>query len=372
VYEWDFSTGNTNPETYPADDLVAAASKAIPEMASLLNRYHGKFGHEGLRRLMAERESEREGVPVDFEQLVLTNGSMQGVTLVAETLCEGHDDVVVMEEFCYSGTVAAYRALGIEMVPVPGDGLGMRVDDLAEIMARLNAEGRKPRFIYSLATYQNPTGAVMSTERRLRLIEIAKQYDCTLVEDNCYGDVHFEGPKPPALYALDDWPNQIYLCSLSKIFAPGVRLGYFIAKPPLLDRLLARRHDAGPNTFAAAITHEYLKDRLWEHCETANRALKIKRDAMLDALEANLGNKCSWSRPVGGLFIWVRMPDDIDMAKLAEIAEERGVGFVPGASYQLHGEEVPYIRLAFGYPSVDDIESGIPVLAECIEAARGA
>lgn len=364
---YDFSTGNTNPETYPGAALAAAAARAVPELAEALNVYPGKLGYERLRRLLAARESAREGVAVDPEHIALMNGSMQGVTLVAETFCEGRgDDRVVLEEFTYSGTIDAYRALGIEMVGVPVDGAGMRTDRLAEILDRMAAEGSPPRFIYTLATYQNPTGAVMPRERRAALLAAARRHGCLVVEDNCYGDVHFDGDKPPALYAMDDYPEQVHLGSLSKIFAPGVRLGYVLARPALLERILARRHDAGPNTLAAAIAAEYLEPDLWGHVERANAALEIKRDAMLAALETHLGNRCSWSRPAGGLFIWVRLPDGIDLERLAAAAAARGVAFKPGSEYHVEGREVPCLRLAFGFPSVAIIESGIARLGESV------
>lgn len=368
---FDFATGNTNPETFPAEGFAAAAARSIPAIATALNRYPGKFGHEGLRRLMAEREFDREGVRLDPERIILTNGSMQAITLVAQALCQGRDDVVVMEEYCYVGTINAFNAMGIEMAGVPLDAHGMRMDALAETLRRLADEGRPPRFIYTLATYQNPTGAMMPRERRLELIELARRHDCIVVEDNCYADVHFEGEKPPALYALDDDPRQIYLCSLSKIFAPGVRLGYLTAAPAMLERILAKRHDAGPNTLAAAITHEYLHDRLWQHVDMVNAALKVKRDAMLAALEMHLGNLCSFSRPVGGLFIWVRLPDDIDIAHLQAVAADRDVSFAHGSSFHIHGDAGPYIRLAFGFPTVAEIEAGIARLGESVRAARG-
>jgi len=363
---YDFATGNTNPETFPTDALVAAAEAAIPDVARDLNIYPGKLGHPGLRSLMAEREQDREGVAVDPEHLVLTNGSMQAVTLVAEALCQPGDRVV-MEQSNYPGTINAYRALGIEMVGVPLDGHGMRIDALAETMKRLHDEGSPPKFIYTLATYQNPTGAMMPRSRRLELLEVAHDYDAIVVEDNCYGDVHFEGDKPPAFYALDDSPQQIYVCSLSKIFAPGVRLGYLYARPPMLDRLLARRHDAGPNTLSAAIMTRYLGGQLWAHCDRANAALKDKRDAMLSALEAHLGNSCSWSHPVGGLFIWVRLPENIDLDALEAAAAQQDVYFARGANFQLGNESVPYLRLAFGFPAVKDITEGIRRLGESVD-----
>ena len=366
---YDFSSGNTNPETYPGEELAAAAARVIPALATALNTYPGKLGHEGLRRLLAARESTREGVEIDPDHIVLTNGSMQGVTLVAETFCEGNGDRVVLEELTYNGTIEAYRALGIEMVGVPVDGSGMRTDRLAEILDEMSRAGRPPRFVYTLATYQNPTGAMMPRARRAELLAAAKRHGCLVVEDNCYGDVHYDGEKPPALYAMDDYPEQIYLCSLSKIFAPGVRLGYIVARPPLLDRILARRHDAGPNTLSAAITTEYLEPDLWGHVERANAALKAKRDAMLAALEAHLGNYCSWSRPVGGLFIWVRLPDGLDTEALAAAAAERGVAYKPGSEYHVAGREIPFIRLAFGFPEIGAIETGIARLGESIREA---
>ncbi len=368
---YDFATGNTNPETFPADGLAAAAARVIPTITTALNRYPGKFGHEGLRRLMAERELDREGVRIDPEHIILTNGSMQAITLVTETLCQGRDDIVVMEEYCYVGTINYFNAMGIEMAGVPVDAHGMRMDALAETLERLDGEGRPPRFIYTLATYQNPTGAMMPRERRLELIELARRHDCYVVEDNCYADVHFEGEKPPALYALDDDPRQIYMCSLSKIFAPGVRLGYLTAAPAVLERILVKRNDAGPNTLAAAITHEYLHDRLWQHIDMVNAALKVKRDAMLAGLEAHLGNQCSFSRPVGGLFIWVRLPDDVDIARLQEIAAGNDVNFAHGSTFHIHNDAGPYIRLAFGFPTVAEIETGMARLGESVRAARG-
>ncbi|MCH9674855.1 MAG: PLP-dependent aminotransferase family protein [Gammaproteobacteria bacterium] len=370
---YDFGTGNTNPEGFPADELAAAAARIIPQVSDQLNQYPGKLGYEPMRQMMVDREAEREGVRLlDPDRLILTNGSMQAITLVAEALCTGTDDVVVMEEHCYVGTISAYRALGIEMAGIPLDAYGMRMDALADTLARLHDEGRPPRFIYTLPTYQNPTGFMMPKERRLELLALAEQYQLIVVEDNCYADVHFEGEKPPALYTLDDSDRQVYMCSLSKIFAPGVRLGYLYARGALFDRFLDRRQDAGPNTLAAAITTEYLSTDLWGHIERANVALKAKRDAMLEALEVGVGNTCSWSHPVGGLFIWVRLPDNVDLGRLAELCEARGVTYAPGSNFYVKGTDVPYIRLAFGYPSVEQIRAGVPVLGQCIRDACGA
>ncbi len=368
--KYDFGGGRSDPDTFPVDALKEATLRVFDEQNRELNNYPGDMGHYGMRVAMAKRESEREGVTVSPDHLILTNGSMQGVTLTAEMLQENHGDTVLVEEFSYPGTLSAYRALKYEMVGIKLDEGGMRMDHLEDELKRLDKAGRLPRFIYPISTYQNPTGFVMPRERRLEMIALARQYDIPIVEDNCYADVHYEGPVEPSIYALDDDPNHIYLCSLSKILAPGLRLGYILAKPPMLARILARRADAGGNYLAAAIVAEFYKDGIWQHAEVANAALKVKRDLTLSGLEEQLNDVCVWSKPVGGLFIWVRLPEDVDRKRLFKLAEERGFHYLLGSSFHYRGQDVPYVRLAFGHLSHDEITEGIPVLAQCIREAR--
>ena len=365
---FNFSTGRTNPATFPVEAVQAAAHAAIAREYAEITEYPGKLGHPGLRAAMAKRESEREGVPVDPELMSLMNGSMQAVTLVAEALTQP-GDTVICEELTYVGTITAYDTLGIEMVGIPVDEDGMRVELLEAKIAELG-EARKPKFIYALTTYQNPTGTSMSTARRKRLLEIAEAHDIPVVEDNCYGDVHYDGEKPPALFALSDYDKVIYICSLSKILAPGVRLGYLTAQQPMFDKILARRLDAGGNTFAAAVCAELYKDDVWSLTESLNEPLKVKKNLVVDGLEAEISDLCAWSNPAGGLFVWVRFPDDVDQDKLMELTAARGFTYAPGANFHIHHEQVPYLRLAFGHVPDDDIRDGIPILAQCIREAR--
>jgi len=367
---YDFAVGRTNPETFPLAAFQRAAARAIERDHLLYTLYPGELGHEGLRRLMAERESDREGIAVKPEQISLTNGSMQAVTLVAEALIEHSNDIVITEDVTYPGTVSTYRDLGIRMVGLPIDAQGMRADALEAALTDLDRKGTPPRFIYTEATYQNPTGTTMPRQRRLEILALAKRFGVILVEDNCYGDVHYEGDKPPAFYALDDYENQVYLCSLSKIFAPGVRLGYFMAPPKLFRRVLNRRHDAGSNTLAASIVAEYLATGVWRHCDEQNAALKAKRDLLLETLDQHLGELCCWSEPAGGLFLWLRFPDDVDRDRLQSLAEQRSFRYARGRSFHVSNEDVPYLRLAFGHVPERAIREGIPVLAQCIREAR--
>jgi 2-aminoadipate transaminase len=367
---YDFAIGRTNPVTFPLEAFKAAAARAIDRDYALYTTYPGELGHEGLRKLMARRESEREGVPVDPNRISLTNGSMQAVTLVAEALMEKRGDIVITEEFTYPGTISTYRDLGLRMVGIPVDRDGMRPDALEAALTDLQQRGTPPRFIYTEATYQNPIGTTMPRERRLEVLALAKRFDCVLVEDNCYGDVHYAGTKPPAFYALDSYEKQIYLCSLSKIFAPGVRLGYLYAPPALFRRVLDRRHDAGSNTFAASVVHEYLSQGMWEHCDSENAMYLGKRNLLMDCLHEHLGDLCCWSEPSGGLFMWLRFPDDVDRDKLQSLADARGFRYARGRSFQVDNEDVPYLRLAFGHVSDEAIIEGIPVLAQCLREAR--
>ncbi len=367
---YDFGSGRADPYTFPTQALKRAAEKAIDKLADALADYPGGLGHLGMRQSMARRESDREGIAVDPDHIVLTNGSMQAVTLTAQALQEAPGDTVILEEYSYPGTLAAYRSLKLDMQGIPLDEHGMRLDALEDRLVTLEQEGRRPKFIYAISTYQNPSGFVMPKTNRLALIELAARYGIPVVEDNCYADVHYEGPVEPALYALSDDPNQIYLCSLSKILGPGVRLGYLLARPPMLARIVASRHDAGSNTLAAAIVAEFYEDGIWDHATYTNTALKIKRDLTLEKLAEELTDICVWSKPVGGLFIWVRIPDDVDRKKLYELAESRGVKYLPGISFHYANKNVPYLRLAFGHLNETQIGEGIPVLARCIRETR--
>jgi 2-aminoadipate transaminase len=366
---YDFAVGRTNPATFPLDAFKAAAARAIERDYPLYTNYPGELGHEGLRKLMAQREAEREGVAVASDRIALTNGSMQAVTLVAEALTKP-GDVVITEEFTYPGTISTYRDLGLRMVGLPVDADGMRPDALERALDELARKNTPPRFIYTEATYQNPTGTTIPRARRLEILALAKRFGVTLVEDNCYGDVNYEASKPPAFYALDDYEQQIYICSLSKILAPGVRLGYFMAPPALFRRVLNRRHDAGSNTLAASIVAEYLGGHVWAHCDEQNATFQHKRDLLCRTLEANLADSCRWSEPAGGLFLWLRLPDDVDRDKLQSLADARGFRYARGRAFQVNNEDVAFLRLAFGHVPDVAITEGIPVLAECIREAR--
>ena len=360
--------GMTAPEAFPAAEMAEAAGRAILDIGKDFAFYPGDLGHPGLREVLARREADREGVDYDPDEIALTNGSMQAVTLVGRALMEQPGDTVLTEETTYSGTLGAYRGLGYRLVGVPTDEQGMEVGALRRTLERLAADGRKPRFIYTLPTYHNPTGAVMPHERRLEMIEAAREFDVLLVEDNCYADVHYDdAPRPPqSLYTLAGGQGVVYIGSLSKILGAGVRIGYFAARQPLQQRFLDRRFDAGQSTLSSSIVAELLRGRLPAQIERNNAALLPKRDALLTALAEQLDGICTWRKPAGAMFLWVGLPEAVDREALYALAEQRGLDYGYGAAYSAGGKDVPFLRLAYACPSVAGIRDGVALLAGCL------
>lgn len=366
--KYPFGSGRPDPASFPNRELAEAAMRILPEMGAELAQYPGSLGYAPLRRLMADRLKKREGVAPPVDQIALTTGSMQAVTLMAQTFVEAPGDGIVMEAFSYSGTIGAYKKEGAELIGIPLDEDGMRMDALADALKR--RRDRLPKFIYVLATFQNPTGAIMPLARRKELLQIAGQYGIPVVEDHCYADTVYEDCQVPALYTLESKVPVVHIESLSKILGPGVRLGCFFAPQPLLGKILQYRRDGGTSTLAAAIVCEYFREHMWSHVDRINAIVKQKRDAMFEML-AQFPDAFEWfSRPKGGLFIWVKLPDATDTVKCEQIAEAQGIDYATGKAFHVYNEDVPYLRLAFGFATEDQIREGIPKLAECVRQTK--
>ena len=332
--------------------------------------YPGSLGYEPLRELMSERFRRREGVSLPVDQIALTTGSFQALTLMVQAFVESPGDVVILEEFSYSGTLGAYRKEKAELVGIPQDEDGMRMDALEERVKDLCARGRRPKFIYTLPTYQNPTGTIMPIDRRRELLSIADRFEIPVVEDHCYADTVYEPSHVPALCTLEHETPVVHIESLSKVLGPGVRLGYFFAPQPLLDKILNYRRDGGTSALSSAIVYEYLREEMREHLKEINAVVKEKRDLMFTMLE-KFPDCFEWfSRPKGGLFIWVKIPDDVEPKACEALAETKGVEYGLGSDFHVYERPVPYIRLAFAFATLNEIKEGIPLLAECVSETK--
>jgi 2-aminoadipate transaminase len=385
--EFNFGSGMPDPKTFPNEALAAAAQRAIVREGASLVRYPEQRGYAPLREIAAARFERNHGLRVPLGDVVLTNGSMQAIILATQAYARAGDTVLV-EEYCYSGTLGVLRQYGTRVEPVALDEQGLRVDVLDATLERLQREGRRVAFVYTIATHQNPTGSMLPPERRREVLVVCRRRGVLLVEDDCYADVLFEGEAPRAMYAMaaemgatdagtsgagdsgaGDGPGVLYIGSFSKILGPGIRLGYFIAPERIAGKLLAYKRDGGTTALASMVVAEYFKDSLWTHVAEVCDAVRSKRDTLFAALERELGGLVEWSRPHGGLFTWIALPEGIDTRAIAERAKERGILYGSGRSFDAADRDVQYLRLAFGFIDEALIPEGIALLGECIEGA---
>jgi len=371
--EFNFGAGNPDPGVFPARELGAAAQQVLTRLGKELAHYPDPRGVPALRSVAAERFERNHGLRPALEDVVITNGAMQGLTLSAQGLARPGDSVI-LEEFEYSGTIRVFKQFGLQLVGVPLDEHGMRMDAVADVLERQDRIGKRPAFIYTTSSYQNPTGTTLPGDRRARLLELARQYCLPIVEDDTYGDISYEPLRELPIYALAKPGEVMYIGSFSKILGPGVRLGFFIAPESISARLMPWKTDGGTSELSQLIAAEYFKDNLWQHVEEGRAAVKRKRNLLLDALESELGRTAGihWSRPDGGLFVWIRLPDDVDRVRLQALAAAHHITYATGQAFHARGEDVPYLRLAFGWIAAEDIPDGVRLLAECVREAMPA
>jgi 2-aminoadipate transaminase len=365
---YNFAVGNPDPGSFPSQALAKAAEAVLARDGEKLVVYPDPRGHAPLREVGAARFVKNNGVPMPIENMALTTGSMQAISLCCQAFLSP-GDTIITEEFTYSGSINCFRKYGVTMAGIPVDEEGMRIDALEETLKDLSRKGTLPKFLYTIATNQNPTGTMMPVSRREKVLELTQSYGIPVLDDDCYADLLFGVDAPASFYALDP-ESVIYIGSFSKILGPGMRLGFFAAKEETLQKVLFWKIDGGTNNFAAFIAAEYLKGALWEHIDDINGIVKAKLDAVTAKLDAQPDAFVSHSNPQGGLFIWVKLPDDVDPNRLLGIANERGVRYGTGKAFDSQGRDLTYVRLAYAWASHDDIEKGIPLLAECVADAR--
>jgi 2-aminoadipate transaminase len=355
-----FARGIPAPECLPVAELADCAKAALERDGRVALSYGSTLGYEPLREWIARRHS------VEPERVVVTNGSLQAFHLVLEGL--GRDARVVVERPTYDRPRKILsEALGaFEEIPLDEDGL-----DVGRLAAS-PAEGRGPDLLYTIPTFQNPTGVTLSEERRVRLAELARRRALPVLEDDPYGLVRFEGAPLPTVFELAGGEHVTYSSSFSKTIAPGVRVGYLVV-PAGAASGLERRAAATyitPALLAQATVFEFLRRELFEpNLERVRALLRARRDAMLAALEEELEGRARWSRPEGGYFLWLELPEEVDSTALLVRAGETGVTFVPGPDF---GGPANTARLAFSFASPEEIEEGVRRLAAVVTAAPAA
>jgi 2-aminoadipate transaminase len=321
-----------------------------------------------------------EGTIVDPDDVLITTGGQQVIDLVCKTLIDP-GDVIVAEAPTYPGAVPAFCAYEADVVQVEVDRDGMRVDELEETLERLEAEGRRPKFIYTIPNFQNPAGVTMSLARRRKLVALARERELIVLEDNPYGLLRYEGEPLPTLRSLDDVAAArgagsfvIYLGTFSKIFSPGVRLGWAVGPRPVLDKMNIGKQsvDLCSSPLTQHFVAAYFETGRWqEYLESLRTIYRRRRDTMLDALGEHFGSDVRWTRPQGGLFIWATLPDYIDTTDLLARALSDNVAFVPGEAAYLDGRGRSAMRLNFSGVSEDEIREGVRRIGKVVREQIG-
>ena len=370
---YNFVGGHNDPASVPFGGFAEAAAAALARHGPALAAYNlggSPQGHLPLREFVSEALDRRAHMATDASEVLVTSGSLQALDLVNLAMV-APGDAVIVEKATYAGTLSRLAALGADVHGVELDSDGMRIDHLNDVLESQRRQGRRPKFIYTIPTVQNPTGTVMPVDRRLELLETARRYEVAVFEDDCYADLVFDGSRPPTIRSLDSGGGQVVYCgSFSKTLAPALRLGYIVADWPVMSRLLALKTDAGSGALEQITVAEYAAAHFDDHVDALTAALSRKCDAICGALRDSFGDRADFEAPRGGIFVWVALPDGIDTDRLVAPAAARGVEFNPGSAWStdpVYGST--RMRLCFGHLRSDDIATGIAALAEVVDAS---
>ncbi len=369
---YHFVGGNIDEPSVPVEGLIDAVAKVMRGDGHDMAKYgmnSGPLGYLPLREFIVANLKSRADMTVTTDEVLVTTGSLQAMDLINEALLEP-GDMVVLEGANYGGALGKLRRMGVEFTGVDLDEDGMRMDHLREVMTDLTAKGRKPKFIYTIPTVQNPTGTVMSRERRLEMLDIAREFDVAIFEDDCYSDLvwenpHGDGDRPPAIHALDTDGRVVYCASFSKTVAPALRMGYIVAPWSVMRHILPLKTDGGSGALEQMVLSEYLPAHFDAHVEKLLPILKAKATAMTDALDQHFGSAADYSNPIGGNYIWVTLPENVDTRTLAAAAGAEGIAINPGPEWSVDGDANKHrMRLCFGHPDIENIKEGVAKLAE--------
>jgi len=357
------------PETgsFPPESFAAAANRIADESCARALQYGPTEGLDELKHCIVEVMA-AEDMRVHPEDMIVTTGGQQVIDLVTKTLIDP-GDVIIAEGPTYPGAVPTFSSYQADVVHIDVDSEGMRVELLEDVLDRLDREGRRPKFIYTVPSFQNPAGVTMSLARRRQLVDIAHRRELLVLEDNPYGLLRYEGAPQPTLRSLDEGVYVMYLGTFSKILSPGIRLGWVVAPPPVLEKINLGKQaaDLCTSTMSQLLVRAYFDQGIWrDYIDSLNEIHRGRRDAMLDALAEFFPGQAEWTRPAGGLFVWVTLPDFIDTTDLLARALRENVAFVPGEGAFLDGRGRSSMRLNFSGSDEDTIREGVRRIGEVV------
>jgi 2-aminoadipate transaminase len=365
--KYNFTGGNNDGDAIPLDGLVKAAHAVMAREGRSLATYglaNGPQGYRRLREFLVGKLKRDAGISCSADDILMTSGSLQALDLVNATLLS-RGDTVLFEQESYEGSINRMKRLGVNMVGIPLDRDGMRIDAVASALANLKSRGIQPKYIYTIPTVQNPTGTIMPEGRRVELLRLSAEYGVPIFEDDCYADLIWDHKRPPAIYAMSKHGSVIHIGSFSKSIAPALRVGYIVAPWEFMSRTLALKTDAGSGALEQMVLAEFCTPHFTEHVPELTRALRKKLDTLMESLNEQFGTAAEFEEPKGGIFLWVKLPDHVDTMKLYQPALAAGVAINPGPQWSTDAAYSKCrMRLCFASPTHDEIRKGIAALAE--------
>jgi 2-aminoadipate transaminase len=362
----NFTGGFPDPESLPAARIAAATARAMEKNGKWALQYGAAVGYAGLIDQLRTKLSRDNGVTAERENILITAGASQAIDLVCSAMLNP-GDIVLSEEPTWMGAVRIFKAHNATCVGVPVDNEGMRLDILETRLAEFKAQGIQPKLIYVIPTFQNPTGVTTPLHRRLRLLELAKEYNVAIMEDDAYFDLRFSGERIPMLITLDDAGLVIYTGTFSKIMSAGMRLGWVVGPALLIEKAAKLKADGGTSPFTSNVAAEYAASgELAEHIVDLVEIYRRRRDTMAEALKTEMPEGVEWTEPNGGFFMWLTLPEGCDSVAMLPEARAHGVEFLPGTGCFFDGSGRSNIRLSFSFSDEEAIRRGVKILAGII------
>ncbi len=356
-----FARGIPGPDLLPIDEFGDCAKAALARDGATALNYGPPLGYLPLRRWIADRHE------IDVERVMITNGSLQAFNFIARYHVQAGSRIFV-EAPCYDRSLQILRRLGADVVSIPLSDDGLDIDALEAALSSTSG----PSLVYTIPTFQNPSGRTLSEPNRHRLIELARARGATILEDDPYGLLRFGGEGLPRLFELADGEGVMFMSSFSKTVAPGIRVGYAILPEELMGAMqtLVFENYVSPVMFVEATLYEFAsRGRFDPNVEAIQEALHARRDAMISALAREMPEGTSWNEPDGGYFLWVELPGGLSAESLLAQADEAGVAFIKGPDFYFHGGGESALRLAFSYERPDAIDEGISRLGRLVRDA---
>lgn len=358
----NFAGGSPDPKSMPKKEMAAAAARAMEKNGEWALQYGAAAGYAGLIEQLLIKLRRDNGVDVRPENVLITAGASQAISLVCDALVDP-GDTVITEEPTFLGGLRHFNAHRAKIVGIPMDDQGMKMDVLAATLADLKAQGVQPKLMYVIPTFQNPTGVTTPLDRRMRILELAREYNVAVLEDDAYYDLRFTGERLPMMVSLDDSGLVIYTGTFSKIIGAGLRLGWIIGQESLIQKVAKLKPDGGTSPFASHIVAEYAPSQLEEHVKELVKVYRSRRDTMIDALGAEMPEGITWTDPQGGFFVWLTLPEGMDSVAIQPEAAAHGVDYMPGTVFYPDQQGRRNIRLAYSFTDEETIRRGVKILA---------